>query len=318
MNPRSIALVAAALVIAVGAAFFVRGWLQSQKPEQVVEAPKATAVLVAKVDLPAGTFIKETDMRWQPWPDDTVDPAYLLESKNSITDFVGAVPRQGIAAGEPITGTRVAKPGDRGFLAAVLKPGMRAISIAISETSGISGLVFAGDRVDIILTHAVGTGKDSATVRASETVLENVRVLALDQSLNDQRSEPKVASTATIEVTPKQVEMVAVVQELGRLSLSLRSLAKPEDEAIASIDAEEEALLQELASIDSAVTAPAPDSDDPAAPSSSSLYDIAEPERGLTYTLDNEVSHLINKPRGKDLHKVLVYHGNQATEVTVD
>ena len=149
------------------------------------------------------------------------------------------------------------KAGGRGFLAAVLRPGFRAMSIQVTATSGIAGLVFPGDRIDLILTHTVKRGGSDR--RASETVLTNLRVLAIDQSVNDQAGNPRVFKNATLELTPKQTEMLAVLGELGRLSMTLRSLAKDEAE------------LERLTN-----------SGDP----------LAEPDpaRGLTYTWDTEVS----------------------------
>lgn len=324
MNIRTIMLAVVALAIAGAAAFFVRAWLTAEqaKPVQQVEQ-RGLAVLVAKASLPAGTFLKESDLRWQPWPDDSVDPAYMLEGQVDMASLVGAVVRRGIDAGEPITPGRVVKPGDRGFLAAVLKPGMRAISMAVNETSGVSGLVFPGDRVDIILTHSLNGGDGDQPLRASETVLENVRVLALDQKLNDVDGEPEVASTATIEVTPKQVEMIAVVGELGRMSLSLRSLGKPDEEALAAGDPQESELLRELAAGEPV----APSGEAAAQPNATlpvrrvgetaSSEDTAEPERGATFTLDNEVSHLIG-PKNGSRGKILVFHGATSVEVPVE
>jgi pilus assembly protein CpaB len=112
----------------------------------------------------------------------------------------------------------------------VLEPGKRAVSVSINATTGIAGLVFPGDRVDLILTHNIPEeeGGKKKMRRASETVLKNIRVLAVDQTVDDQTGEPEVAKTTTLEVTPKQAEIIAVVIELGRLSLSLRSLAREE------------------------------------------------------------------------------------------
>ncbi|MEQ9349769.1 MAG: Flp pilus assembly protein CpaB, partial [Alphaproteobacteria bacterium] len=152
---------------------------------------------------------------------------YVVQSDDAGEIFVGAVVRSGIAEGEPITTGRVVRPGDRGFLAAVLQPGHRAISVAVNATSGISGFVFPGDRVDLILTHAVQY-EDRPPRHAAETIMSDVRVLAIDQSTDDQEGEPTLAKTATLEVTPRQAEVIGVASELGHLSLSLRSMATAE------------------------------------------------------------------------------------------
>ena len=140
--------------------------------------------------------------------------------------------RDPFVPGEPITKAKIVSPGSRGFLAAVLAPGMRAVSVPVTATSGISGFVFPGDQVDILITHplpASANGNDTAH-KASETVLHDVRVIAVGQKLDTKGNEPLVAQTATFEVTPKQSEMIAVATEMGKLSLSLRSLAAASNE----------------------------------------------------------------------------------------
>ena len=233
MSARSIMLVAAALLLTVGTMFVARSWLASQRaaPKVVVkEEKKVTKVLVARADLPTGMFVTEQHLRWQTWPDDNLPENYLVEGRFDSQTLYGAVVRRGIASGAPIIKGQMITPGDRGFLAAVLKPGFRAYSIKVNATSSIAGLVFPGDRVDLIMTHQItnlGTGVDQ---QVSETVLTNLRVLAIDQTMDDQAGQPRVGKTVTFEVTPKQAEILAVADTIGRLSLSLRSLAKNEAE----------------------------------------------------------------------------------------
>jgi pilus assembly protein CpaB len=225
-----------ALSLAGLTALFARHWLDSQRA--VVAAPAAAPapapaieVLVAREALPTGTFVKPDQMRWQPWPEKGVNQAYVIKGKGDMNAFVGGVVRQLIAPGEPITAARIVTPGDRGFLAAVLQPGMRAVSVSINAETGISGLVFPGDRVDLIVAQSFRpAGSESKqTRRASETVLEDIRVLAIDQNTKDGNEKPSVGKTVTFEVTPKQAEGVAVAAELGKLSLSLRPLATAEE-----------------------------------------------------------------------------------------
>jgi pilus assembly protein CpaB len=148
--------------------------------------------------------------------------------------MIGAVVRKRIAAGEPITDGAVVKPGDRGFLAAVLEPGMRAVSVPITPISGNSGLIFPGDRVDLILTQSLRESESENSIRrVSETVLSNIRIIAMGVDTSDDPEEGEAnerAKTATFEVTPAQAQQVALLTELGKLSLSLRSLAAPAPE----------------------------------------------------------------------------------------
>jgi len=142
----------------------------------------------------------------------------------------------GLNDGEPITDTRVVRPGERGFLAAVLTAGYRAITVNLTPSSGLAGLVFPGDRVDLVASFKVEyEGKSDGSTHlphwASETVESNLRVLAVDQRVDDQNKEIVVAKTATLEVTPKQAEIIAIVAELGKFSLSLRSMAQEDEPA---------------------------------------------------------------------------------------
>ncbi len=286
MSVRNIILILVAVAITAGTGLVARSWIIGQRPPPVVAAPepqvKKTFVLVADKDLPAGTLIKENLLTWQSWPDEQPHPTYLVKNKDDETRIFGAVVRRGIAAGQPITTGRVIKSGDRGFLAAVLRPGYRAVSLRINATSSIAGLIFPGDRVDIILTHSVANGGPSR--RVSETVLTNVRILAIDQKTNDQENAPKVGKNATFEVTPKQAEMLSVLSDLGKLSLSLRSLAKDEAE------------LQRLAN-----------SDEPLAETNA--------EKGKTHTWDSEVSNLLRRQSATNQQKVQVIRGTRTTEL---
>ena len=294
MSIRNIMLIAAALLITVVTAFVARSWIASQRAQptiisQVAPEPEGIKVLVAKVALPTGVFIQEEHLRWQIWPNDEIPDNYMVEGEINIEKVYGAVVRRGFSAGEPITPKRVLSPGERGFLAAVLRPGYRAIAIRVNATSGVSGLVFPGDRIDIILTHTVAdrTGAEVIERRASETVLENVRVLAIDQTVNEDSNQPSYAKNFTLEVTPKQAEMVSVVRELGGLSISLRSLAKDEEE------------LERLAAGDEALDEP-------------------DPERGDTYTWDTEVSRLVGMRSGKNggnKKVVNITRGNEVQEL---
>jgi len=286
----------AALLITVGTVLVARTWLASQRtPVAAAPAPppklQGVEVLVAASDIPAGTLLKANLLRWQIWPSEAMQEAYLVKPKapapdapDPIQGIMGAVVRRGIAGGEPIAKGAILKPGERGFLAAVLRSGYRAMAVQVNATSGIAGLVFPGDRIDLILTHTVKRG--GVNRRASETVLTNVRVLALDQTVDDQKNEAKIFKNATLELTPKQAEMLAVVSELGRLSLSLRSLVKDEAELKRLVD------------------------------SGQPLADT-NPERGKTHTWDSEVSRLIWRPSASNQDVISVSRGNAVEQIKV-
>lgn len=233
MPARKIVLLLVALLIAGATITIARSMLVGGKAGAPPRAVKATQeILVAARDLPSGTLLKDTDVKWQPWPLEGKTEDYVVKGKTDRNEYVGTVVRYGLRTGEPIMTGRVVKPGQHGFMAAALTPGMRAVSISITPVAGVAGFVFPGDHVDVIVTHKIDQQKSVESVerKVSETILQNVRVLALDQKMNDQVTEPKVAQIATLEVTGKQAEAVALACEMGALSLALRSIAQQPEE----------------------------------------------------------------------------------------
>lgn len=237
---RRLILPLVALLMAAGSTIAVRSLLTpADRPADAVAEPAALAptraVLVAASDLATGTFIQPDSLRWQEWPDVALPESYLVRDTVREEDLVGAVMRRPASAGEPLSLTSLVKPGEHGFLAAVLDPGMRAVSVPVDEASSNAGLIFPGDRVDLIVTHSLDIAHETnGTRRVSETVLSNVRVIAMGQNLKSEAeasggllSATQPARTATLETTAPGAERVALATELGKLSLSLRSLAAP-------------------------------------------------------------------------------------------
>jgi pilus assembly protein CpaB len=238
MDGRKIILLVGALIIAAITAFMARS-LMVGAPAPVAEAqPNPNApppidgveVLVATKALPVGTILGPEAMKFIPWPRELVEGAYFKREGTDLKSLQGTVVRFAIPAGQPISQGALVKPGDRGFLAAALGAGMRAVTVPVSATSAVAGFVFPGDRVDLILTQSVPGGGDGPPLKASETVLRNLRVLATDQKTDKQQDEAgntvvTTYSTVTVEATPRIAEKIAVAQTVGSLSLSLRSIA---------------------------------------------------------------------------------------------
>ncbi len=244
MDRKKLVLLLGALVIAIGTALAARSMFAGASAPQAQAAPavpQGPKVLVAKRALPVGTIITADAVGYQLWPKEMVQDAYFVDGEADMSKLLGTVVRYPVTAGEPVTQGALVAPGDRGFLAAALGPGMRAITISVSEKTGVGGFVFPGDHVDLMLTQTI-SGADSQTLNASETILKNLRVLATDQktettTTDDGKTVVKAFRTVTLEATPKIAEKIAVAQTIGTLSLSLRSLADSQsdlDHAIAT------------------------------------------------------------------------------------
>lgn len=219
-----------ALMIAVATAMGARSWVSAERAAAIASIPvpsqqPSNKVLVAAKELVPGSFVKAENLKWQAWPKDGVQDAYVVKgAKGKAADFTGAVVRTRLLAGQPITAQGLVQPGERGFMAAVLTPGMRAVSVPVNATSGIAGFVFPGDKVDVILTLRLPSVAKEKRL-ASQTLLNDVRILAMDQIVENADGKASVAKTATLEVSTKQAEHVALALQMGNLSLSLRSLA---------------------------------------------------------------------------------------------
>ena len=300
MRARTLILLLLAVLLAGGTALLARSWLASQKTEAELKAAPvplqapSKSVLVARSEIKRGQILRPEDLVWQIWPEGGIDKNYvLLGGPRKPESFAGWVAINPIGGGEPVTEQRIIAPGNRGFLAAVLRPGMRAISVPVTVTSGISGFIFPGDQVDLLLTYTVpakagAEGGVKFDHKAAETVLRNIRVIAIDQRLESKAGEAVPAHTATFEVTPKQSEVIALASEIGKVSLSLRSLVAAPGEPTE--------------------TAAAIPTDSPVAASA-------------TYTLDSEISPLLPKApgskEGSDVTTVTILRGtNKASEST--
>ncbi len=256
---RGILLIIVALTAAAGTALFARNWIAQQqaafkaRPMQTAPATETRRVLVAKQTMEAGRFVRAEDLRWAAWPKDGVAEGYVVEGEapkglkpapnaadggksntHGTAVFDGAVVRTRITAGEPVTALKLVQPGERGFLAAVLAPGKRAVSVPVNATTGIAGFIFPGDQVDVIFIGQMrletrrgdAEGSKVKKIEFSETLLSGARVIAMDQKVEAGDGQAKVAKTATLEVTPKQAEKVALALKMGGVSLSLHSLAR--------------------------------------------------------------------------------------------
>lgn len=225
MGSRRTLFLALAIIIGLGTMMMMRNAMSNK----TAAVDNSRQILVAAADVPAGQFIQAQHVRWQAWAPEHITQAFIKNSPTEKGDsYIGAVVRQGIRAGEPILKGQLVKPQERGFLSAVLDAGKRAVAVPITNVTGIAGFVFPGDHIDLILTHSIHSQEDDKVTqrRASVTIVKDVRVLALDQDASDQsEGKAKIAKVATLEVNPKQAEVLTLALQLGTISLSLRSIA---------------------------------------------------------------------------------------------
>ena len=247
MDTRKIMLIVGALIIAIGAAFGVNQMMRgsSAPTARAAAAPEINGpmILVATRQLPTGTIIGPDSFRYQPWPKELVEKAYFLKDKTDVNTLVGTVVRYPITAGQPLTQGSLVHPDDRGFLAAALAPGMRAVTVKVSQEQGVAGFVFPGDRVDVLLAQTIAVKEGSSypddQLYTAETIVRNVRVLATDQRYDAEdetgKTPVRTFGSVTLEATPDIAERIAVAENMGKLSLALRPLAENTGELEAAI-----------------------------------------------------------------------------------
>jgi pilus assembly protein CpaB len=221
-------------------------WLRDPGPQQTEQAqeqqaPTRPSILVANRSITTGMLVTASDMRWKELAANQLPPPdAMVRGQIAETEFVGAVSRRGFSAGEPLLQSELVKPDQGGFLAAVLAPAMRAVSVTVGAAESVAGLVAPGDRVDVILTQNFNDALVTPLRKSvGETVLHDVRVIAVDQALSGAiqakqqpvpptvGAEGRIPRTVTLEVTEQQAEKLLVALNLGKIELSMRPFAPP-------------------------------------------------------------------------------------------
>jgi pilus assembly protein CpaB len=186
-------------------------------------------ILVARSDINMGQVVSAQDLQWQTWPASAANPNFLRKNDrpDAIQQLAGSITRTPFVTGEPIREGKLIKANGSGFMAALLPSGMRAVSTEISPETGAGGFILPNDRVDVLLTRRDREMEKATGVEAhtSDTILSNIRVLAIDQTVEEKNGQRVVVGkTATLELAPRQTEILAVSRQQGTLSLALRSL----------------------------------------------------------------------------------------------
>ncbi|MGA7809967.1 Flp pilus assembly protein CpaB [Bradyrhizobium sp.] len=241
MKPARIIVLAIALIAGGIAAYLASGSDTKAPVQAVVQGPPTVDILVAKNDIALGQTVNDNDMEWQTWTQTTASSSFIrrTEGTDAKKEIVGSIARSPFIAGEPIREQKLVKANGAGFMAAILPSGMRAVSTEISAETGAGGFILPNDRVDVVLSkHDKGSGADPSVVVdvvVSQVVLTNIRVLAIDQAPKEKDGQNAVlGKTATLELTPDQVQTLAKARLSGTLSLALRSIADAAKTNVAS------------------------------------------------------------------------------------
>jgi len=229
MNMQRILVLAGAFVAAIVVAFLVSHMLGGGTPNVKAAPPPpriaTNQVLVAAEDLAPGAQLTASSVRWQSWPKGSVDSSFITQEANPDLNSVvsGTIVRAPLVSGQPLTTSNIVEHAQgAGFMAAMVMPGMRALSIPVTTETGAGGFILPNDRVDVIATQQIS---DNPRRFLSGAILDNVRVLAVDQTFESKDEKSVLAKTATLEVTPLQALLLTRAQAAGTLALSLRSLA---------------------------------------------------------------------------------------------
>jgi pilus assembly protein CpaB len=213
-------MVAFAVILGLVAVFLVRGWMTEREASSnvAVKSTTLTTVVVARRTLGFGDVVNKDTVRETDWPVDAVPPG----SFNKVTELVTADgPRtvlRTIQVNEPVLESKLAGGKGRASLSAVLEKGMRAVTIRVNDVVGVGGFVLPLDRVDVLVTRSAGDGGNPIT----DILLQNVKVLAIDQQASEDKAKPTVVRAVTLEVTPEQAQKLALASQVGRLNLALR------------------------------------------------------------------------------------------------
>lgn len=204
--------------------------MQPTAPITVEKKVDSAEVLVAATNVPVGQIVNQGNFRWVSWPKKAISPEYIIKRDGGVLKMhalSGSIARSALLAGEPVTGQKLIKAGQGGVLAAILPHGMRAISTKIRAETAAGSLILPNDHVDVILIRHL-RGRNGQDENVSDTLFRNVRVMAIGQQIETKEGKKTAdtsASTATLELTPRQAEMMALANSMGEITLSLRSVA---------------------------------------------------------------------------------------------
>jgi pilus assembly protein CpaB len=240
MRGRAIAMLGLAVVLAGASVFLARNWIQEQaRPvvvQQAAEPENTIMVVVAKDRMTFGNTVRKEQLRLVKWPGDAV-PEGAFTSIEAVVGNEERVVLRAIEVNEPVLQNKLSGFGGKASLAAILAPEMRAVTIRVNDVAGVAGFVLPGDRVDVMLTRdpTGGAGGNLANNLITDVLLQNVKVLGIDQDANEDKEKPSVAKAVTLEVSPEQAQKLALASQIGSLALMLRNLADAQAEQVRTV-----------------------------------------------------------------------------------
>lgn len=248
MKPAHIVVAGIAVGAGILAAMLAGSGNRESPPPAPVEAaapqaPQTAEVLVAVGNVPIGGTLNAGNIDWRHWPIDAVGPYFIQKTSRpqAREELAGSIVRQPLSVGEPLNPARIITGARAGFMAAILPKGRRAIAVPITPETGAGGFILPNDRVDVLLTKRDRSGGQETFI--TDTILTNVRVLAIDQLIQERDGEKtQIGRTATLEMEPRQAEMMALAKQMGEISLALRSLS---DSAVAKDETDQPIDLQQ-------------------------------------------------------------------------
>ncbi len=241
MKARALAMLALAVVLAGAAVFLARNWIEEQTKPIVVQQPavanSTTMVVVASAQLGFGNAVRRENLRLVKWPSDAVPEGSFTSIDQVVGEKEDRVVLRSIEINEPILESKISGFGGKASLAAILSPEMRAVTIRVNDVAGVAGFVLPGDRVDVLLTRdkTGGAGGNVSSNLITDVLLQNVKVLGIDQDANEEKDKPSVAKAVTLEVSPQQAQKLALASQLGSLALMLRNIADAEAEQVRTV-----------------------------------------------------------------------------------
>lgn len=241
MKRRAIAMLGLAAVLAGASVFLARNWIQEQaRPVVVQQQPvesNTTMVVVASQQLGFGKSIRSEDLRLVKWPGDAVPEGSFSTIEEVVGEQENRVVLRALEVNEPVLKSKISGFGGKASLAAVLSPEMRAVTIRVNDVAGVAGFVLPGDRVDVLLTRdrTGGSGGTNANNLITDVLLQNVKVLGIDQDANQNKEAPSVAKAVTVEVSPEQAQKLALASQLGSLTLMLRNVTDAQAETVKTV-----------------------------------------------------------------------------------